>query len=63
MAFKGRFKKWKYIEHKEGEYPFQPTVDLWKRGLVPSFGGKIWRLHSGGKADIVWEGELGKEVK
>ncbi len=48
-------KKWKYIKHKEGEYPFQPCVDLWKRGFVPSFDGKIWRLHSGEKAKVVLE--------
>ena len=48
-------KTWKYTKHKEGEYPFQPAVDLWKRGFVPSFNGKVWRLHSGRKADIVYE--------
>ena len=36
-------------------YPFQPAVDLWKRGFVPSFDGKTWRLHSGRKAKIVYE--------
>ena len=51
-------KKWKYISHKEGEYPFQSAVDLWRCGLVPSFDGKLWRLHSGKNARIVWEGEL-----
>ena len=51
-------KKWKYIDHKEGEYPFKPSVDLWKRGLVPSFDGNIWRLHAGIEAKIVWEGKL-----
>jgi len=51
-------KTWKYTEHKEGEYPFQPAVDLWKRGFVALFDGKIWRLHSGKKADIVYEMEV-----
>jgi len=46
-------KKWKYIEHKEGEYPFQPMVDLWKRGFIGSFDGNAWRLHSGEKAEVV----------
>ena len=42
--------EWEYIKHKKGEYPFQPYVDLWLRGLVPSFDGKVWRLHGkGGK--------------
>jgi len=49
-------KKWKYINHKKGEYPYQPAVDLWKQGLVPSFDGKTWRLHGGPKADILWKG-------
>jgi len=40
------------------EYRFQPAVDLWKRGFVASFDGKTWRLHSGPKAEIVWEGKL-----
>ena len=31
-------------------YPFQPGVDLWLSGCVPSFDGKVWRLHGeGGK--------------
>ena len=47
--------RWKYIEHKEREYPFQCAVDLWKRGFVPSFDGKVWRLHSGKDAKIVYE--------
>ncbi len=45
-------KKWQGIDHKEGEYPFQPVVDLWKRGFVASFDGKTWRLHSG--KDATW---------
>jgi len=50
-------KKWKYIKHKRGEYPFQPAVDLWKRGFVPSYDGETWRLHSGKNAKIVYEME------
>jgi hypothetical protein len=49
--------EWKYIDHKKGEYPFQPAVDLWKQGLVPSFNGKIWRLHGGKNAEVLWEGQ------
>ena len=48
-------REWKYIEHKRGEYPFQSAVDLWKRGFVPSYDGKIWRLHSGKNAKTVYE--------
>ena len=25
--------------------PFQPCIDLWNLGLVPSFDGTTWRLH------------------
>jgi len=48
-------KKWAYIEHIEGENPYQPCIDLWKSNLIPSFDGKIWRLHTGPKAEIVYE--------
>ena len=51
-------KKWKYIVHKKGRYPFQPAVDLWKMGLIPSFDGDIWRLHGGEKADILWKNKI-----
>ena len=48
-------KKWAYIEHIEGENPYQSCIDLWKSNLVPSFDGKIWRLHTGPKAEIIYE--------
>jgi len=48
-------KKWKYIKHKEGVNPFQSGIDLWHMGLVPSFDGKVWRLHKGKKAEVVLE--------
>ena len=48
-------KKWKYIDHEEGINPFQSGIDLWNDNLVPSFDGKTWRLHSGSKAEIVFE--------
>ena len=38
------------------EYKYQSAVDLWERGLVPSFNGKTWRLHS--KKGIAWEGTM-----
>jgi hypothetical protein len=50
---------WKYTENiKTDEYPFLPLVKLWEQGLVPSFDGKIWRLHGGKGAVILWEGKL-----
>jgi hypothetical protein len=50
--------KWEHIEHKLGENPFQCGIDLWEAGLVPSFDGKVWRLHAGPEASVVWEGAL-----
>jgi hypothetical protein len=51
-------KKWKYIDHPEGVNPFQPCIDLWYAGIVPRYDGTLWRLHSGKKASIIWEGKL-----
>jgi len=55
--------EWKYIDYKnplfeKGKYPFQSVVDLWKLGLVPSWDGKVWRLHGGEKAEILWKGTV-----
>ena len=48
---------WKYTENIMGEgYPFQPAVDLWMMGLIPSFDGATWRLHGGPDGKILWEG-------
>jgi len=46
---------WKYVKHESGIYPYQPSVDLWKRGFVPSFDGKTWRLHQGKDMKVVYE--------
>jgi hypothetical protein len=49
--------EWKYCEkvkYKKGTNPFQPCIDLWNAGLIPSFDGTTWRLHAGLKADIVY---------
>jgi hypothetical protein len=51
-------KKWKYIKHEKGVYPFQSVVDLWKMGLVPSYDGKLWRLHGNKNAKILWKGKF-----
>lgn len=48
-------KKWKYIDHEPFKNPFQPCIDLWEMGLVPSFDGKMWKLHGGEKAGILYE--------
>ena len=47
--------KWKGIKHKKGSNPFQSCITLWEKGLVPSFDGEIWRLHSGPNAKIIYE--------
>ena len=48
-------KKWHYVDCEPGLNPFQPGIDLWRNGFVPSFNGKIWRLHSGKDAKTVYE--------
>jgi hypothetical protein len=37
---------------------FSSNIKLWEKGFVPSFDGTKWRLHSGVKANIVWEGTI-----
>jgi len=54
--FKLKRSEWKYTDKiKCKGYPFQSLVKLWEQGLVPSFDGTIWRLHSGKKAKVVFE--------
>ena len=58
-------KSWLYTENiKTKGYPFQPAADLWEMGLVPSYDGKLWRLHGGPRAAVLWQGviENGKGV-
>ena len=55
-----KIEKWKYIDHDIGINPYQPCIDLWHNNLVPSFDGRIWRLHAGKKAKIVYEMEAGE---
>jgi len=45
---------WEYIKSSPGDYPYQPCMDLWKCGIIPSFDGKSWRLHGGKNADILY---------
>jgi len=53
---------WKYVEHEPGVNPFQSDINLWMSGYVPSYDGKIWRLHT--RDGIVWVGEISnKEVE
>ena len=50
---------WKYAE-KHGSDPWRPLLTLWNGGYVPSFYGKLWRLHTGEDAKVVLE--LTKDV-
>jgi hypothetical protein len=52
---------WKYIKHKKGLNPFQSCIDLWNKGIVPSYDGKVWRLH-GKEGKVIWTGTI-KEIK
>jgi hypothetical protein len=37
------------------KHDFSSCISLWEAGLVPSFDGKTWRLHSGEKAAVVYK--------
>ena len=53
---------WAYISsffNIQYKYDFSNCVKLWESGLVPSFDGKIWRLH-GYKGKILYEMEKGE---
>lgn len=39
----------------EYQHDFSSAVKLWESGLVPSFDGSTWRLHSGKNADAIYE--------
>jgi hypothetical protein len=54
-SFFPNIKKWKYIDHATGVYPYQSAADLWKQGLVPSFDNKTWRLRCGPDGKICYE--------
>jgi len=45
---------WKYAESL-GLDPWRPLLRLWYGGYVPSYDGKVWRLHAGPKAEVVYE--------
>jgi hypothetical protein len=48
-AYSSSFIKIKY------ERNYSPLITLWNRGIVPSFDGKTWRLHSGPNADVIFK--------
>ena len=45
------------------DYDFSPCIKLVEAGLVPSLDGTTWRLHSGKKADVVYEWTPESEVE
>ena len=47
-----------YFPKVKFKYDFSPCIELWEAGLVPSFDGNVWRLHSGKDAKVVWEGKI-----
>jgi len=55
--------QWRGTEAIPGTgYPFQPLVDLWLQGLIPSCTGTlpyVWRLHGGPDGRVLWEGTIG----
>ena len=52
-----KIERWQYCENiRTVGYPFQPAVRLWKMGIVPSYDGIKWRLHT--KNGIAWEDTL-----
>ena len=36
------------------QYDLEPSNYLWNRGIVPSFDGTTWRLHSGPNAKVIY---------
>ena len=49
---------WAYISSFfdiQYHYDYSPAVKLWERGLVASYDGTTWRLHTGKNAKIVYE--------
>jgi hypothetical protein len=59
---------WKYIDWRKkpfnrigkGNYPFRSGEYLWRHGLVSSIDSQVgaWRLHTGPKAKVIWEGKV-----
>ena len=51
---------WKYTDKikRDTNNPFQPAIDLWEMGIVPSFDGEKWRLHGGKDGKVLWEGVI-----
>jgi hypothetical protein len=54
--FRLKRSQWEYTEKiKTKGYPFESCVKLWEMGLVPSFDGRIWRLHGKPNGKILFE--------
>ncbi|MFA5753447.1 MAG: hypothetical protein WC910_10300 [Bacteroidales bacterium] len=43
------------------KHDYSSAAKLWESGLVPSFDGKVWRLHTGKDAHVVYEWTPEKE--
>ena len=44
------------------KFDFSSAIKLWEKGIIPSFNGKVWRLH-GKDGKVIWEGKIIKEGK
>ena len=61
-----KIKNWKYIDKRKAPFnkikgnPFRSSIKLWKMGLVASYDSynKVWRLHGGLKAEVLWQGSV-----
>ena len=40
------------------KYNLISIQSLWEKGIVPSYDGKLWRLHGGKEGKILWEGKV-----
>jgi hypothetical protein len=50
-----KIKTWRYAPKNIKGYPYQPCVDLWRQGIIPSYDGTTWRLHTNTDARIAFE--------
>ena len=56
---------WAYVSSYfsiDYKFDFSSAIKLWEKGIVPSFDGKVWRLH-GKDGKVIWEGKIIKEGK
>ena len=57
-SFYPGIKTWKYIDHPEGENPFQPAITLWHRALSPVSTAKYGGCMRGKKQKLYGRGKF-----